>query len=86
MRAAAVLAPLLALAACGDYVPAVRADHGSASYRTDVAACQKQGSTEADRRAKAHGALFLSYPVSFPLLERRLIARCMHDRGYVDES
>lgn len=86
MRLPWLIVPIAALAGCGDYVPAVKADHDSPRYVADVAACQDQGDAEADKRAKKRGPYFLTYPVSFPLLERQAIDDCMHARGYVDED
>lgn len=80
------LALLAALAGCGDYEPVVRADHDSPRYAADVSACQTQGAADADRRVKARGPLFLTYPVSFPLMERRAITDCMAGKGYVAED
>ena len=80
----AALGALLLAAGCGDYVPVVQADHDSPRYAADVEACQTQGANEADRRVKARGPLFLTYPVSFPIIEREQITACMHGRGYAD--
>jgi hypothetical protein len=80
----AAFAATLLLAGCGDYAPYVKADRDSPKFAADVAACQDQGAAEADRRAKARGPLFMTYPVSYPILERQQIAACMHARGYED--
>jgi hypothetical protein len=74
------------LAGCGDYDPPVLADHDSAAYQADLAACQQAGDTAADRRAKATFPMFVAYPVSLPWEQRVLISRCMAAKGYKDRS
>ena len=81
-RAAAILALLVLLAACGDYVPPVQADRASEKYRTDLAACQKTGDKEANRLSWSFFFNLASYPVSLPVLQRREISRCMTAKGY----
>lgn len=80
MRAGLLLA--LLLAGCGDFVPVVQADRDSPKFLSDLSACQTEGADAADRRVKARGPLFLTYPVSFPLTEREEITACMQKRGY----
>ena len=70
-------------AACGDYVPPVKADRDSAKYKADLAECQKTGDKEADRRAWAFFFNLMTYPVSLPVVQRRQITRCMTGKGYV---
>jgi hypothetical protein len=81
----ALLAALLTLAACA-YDPPMRADHQSAQYRADLKTCQKDGTAAADKRSKAFGYLFLSYPVSYPIVRRQEIRKCMQGRGYALSS
>ncbi len=51
---------LALLAGCGDYDPPVAADHDSAGYQADLAACQTSGDAAADRLAKATFPMFVS--------------------------
>ena len=74
------------LGGCGDYDPPVAADHESAAYQADLAACQQSGGDQADRRAKATFPMFASYPISWPIEQRVLISRCMAAKGYKDRS
>jgi hypothetical protein len=71
----------LVLAGCA-YDPPMRADHASASYQKDLAACQEAGDKEADRRVMASGILFLTYPVSLPIEQRIQTRKCMEGKGY----
>jgi hypothetical protein len=70
------------LAGCGDYDPPVTADHDSAGYQADLAACQTSGDAAADRLAKATFPMFVSYPISLPFEQRVQISRCMAAKGY----
>jgi hypothetical protein len=74
------------LGGCGDYDPPVVADHETAGYQADLAACQQAGDAAADRRAKATFPMFVAYPVSLPWEQRVLIGRCMAAKGYKDRS
>jgi hypothetical protein len=74
-------APLLALAACA-YTPADPAEAGRPAYRADLAACEQSASQEAHRRVLARGELFLTYPISLPILKRRELRKCMEAKGY----
>ncbi len=71
----------LALAGCA-YDPPMRADHASAQYRKDLAACQDAADKEAHRRVMASGILFLTYPVSLPIQRRIQTRKCMEGKGY----
>ena len=88
MRRAArrlLLLGLVPFGACA-YDPPMRADHGSAPYQTDLRTCRKDGTAAADKRTKAYGYLFLSYPVSYPIVRRQEIRKCMQGKGYVVAS
>jgi hypothetical protein len=74
-------APLLALAACA-YAPADPAEAARPAYRSDLAACEQSASQEAHRQVAARGELFLSYPISLPVLKRRELRKCMEAKGY----
>jgi hypothetical protein len=76
-----ILAVGFALAACA-YDPPMRADHASAAYQKDLAACQDAGEKEAHRRVMASGILFLTYPVSLPVEQRVQTRKCMEGKGY----
>lgn len=86
MRTMLALPVVLVLASCAAYDPPMRADHASAQYRADLATCQKDGTAAADKRSKAYGYLFLSYPVSYPFVRRDEIRKCMQGKGYVLSS
>lgn len=79
-RLAAVLAALLP-AACA-YDPPMKADHGAPAYRTALADCQKSGNAKASRDVNAFAKLWFTYPVSYPLRQRREIESCMVGKGY----
>jgi hypothetical protein len=82
----AAAAALALLAGCGDYDPPVAADHDSAGYQADLAACQTSGDAAADRLAKATFPMFVSYPISLPFEQRVQISRCMAAKGYKDRG
>jgi hypothetical protein len=77
----AVLLPL-ALAACS-YEPPNAADSAKPTYQADLIDCRAFGVTEGHRLAVAYGGLFLSYPISLPIVEWRQMRKCMARRGYV---
>jgi hypothetical protein len=85
MRRLLALTSALAVAACA-YDPPVRADHQSARYQADLVACRKEGTAAADKRTVAYGYLFLSYPISYPIVRREEIRKCMQGRGYALSS
>ena len=60
--------PLLGIAGCG-YTPADPAETARPTYRADLAACEKSADQEAHRRVAARGELFLTYPISLPVVE-----------------
>jgi hypothetical protein len=74
-------APLLAVVAC-TYAPADPAEEARPTYRSDLAACQQSASQEAHRRVVSLGELFLTYPISYPILKRRELRKCMDGKGY----
>jgi len=71
----------LVLAGCA-YDPPMRADHASAQYQKDLAACQEAGAKEAHRRVMASGILWMSYPISLPIERRIQTRKCMEGKGY----
>ena len=75
----------LGLASCA-YDPPMKADHAAAAYRKDLADCQTAGDKEAARRVMASGGLFLTYPVSLPIMQRIETRRCLERKGYHRES
>jgi hypothetical protein len=81
MRTLLALLPILTLAACA-YDPPMRADHAAPQYQADLRTCQKDGTTAADKRTHAYGYLFLSYPVSYPIVRHQEIRKCMEGKGY----
>ena len=76
---------LLALASCS-YSPPNQADLNRPAYKSDLAACEEFGNKEAHRRVTADGGLWLSYPISLPIEERRQVRKCMEAKGYVATS
>ncbi len=78
---AVLVAAVLVLSGCA-YDPPMKADHASAKYRADLAACQESGDREANRRVKARGILFLTYPMSLPIERRVQTRRCLEGKGY----
>jgi hypothetical protein len=76
-----ILVSGLVLTGCA-YDPPMRADHASAQYQKDLAACQDAGAKEANRRVMASGILFLTYPVSLPIERRIQTRKCMEGKGY----
>ncbi len=75
----------LGFASCA-YDPAMKADHASVPYRKDLADCQAAGDKEAERRVIASGGLFLTYPISYPIMRRIETRRCLERKGYHQES
>ena len=75
----------LGLASCA-YDPPMKVDHASATYRRNLADCQTAGDQEAERRVLASGGLFLTYPVSLPIMERIETRRCLERKGYHREG
>jgi hypothetical protein len=76
-----IAVPLLAVAACG-YTPPNAADANRPTYQSDLAACQASGDKEAHRLVMTKGGLFLTYPISLPIEERRQTSKCMEMKGY----
>jgi len=76
---------LLALAGCS-YSPPNPADLNRPTYQSDLAACEEAGDKEAHRRVMASGNLWLSYPISLPIEERRQVSKCMEAKGYAASS
>jgi len=76
---------LLALAGCS-YSPPNQADLNRPTYQSDLAACEDAGDKEAHRRVMASGNLWLSYPISLPIEERRQVRKCMEAKGYAASS
>ncbi len=85
MRAFVAMATACLLAACA-YDPPMQADHISAAYQTDLAACQESGSNEAHRRVMATFPLFATYPISLPIEIRVQTRRCLEAKGYKLET
>jgi hypothetical protein len=79
MRTRLVLALGLALSGCG-IAPPPGADQ--AKFAADLKSCEEAGDKEAHRRVMARGLLFMTYPVSLPILERRQRSECMARKGY----
>lgn len=79
------ISPLLAVAACGGYAPANPTDTTKPSYQSDLAECQAFGDKEGYRLVMSKGPLFLIYPISLPIMERRQTAKCMDGKGYAAE-
>jgi hypothetical protein len=75
----------LGLASCA-YDPPMQADHAAASYRKNLAECQTAGGKEASRRVMASGGLFLTYPISLPIMQRIETRRCLERKGYHRDS
>jgi len=75
------MGPLLGVAACG-YAPPNPADTARPSYAADLAACQTSGDKEAHRLVMSRGGLFLTYPISLPIVEARQTGKCMDGKGY----
>jgi hypothetical protein len=76
------IAPLLAVAACG-YSPPNAADAARPAYRSDLAACQDSGDKEAHHLVMNRGGYFLTYPISFFVVEHNQVRKCMVGKGYV---
>ena len=76
-----LISPLLAVAACG-YAPANPADTAKPTYQSDLAACQTSGDKEAHRLVMSRGGLFLTYPISLPIVQARQTRKCMDGKGY----
>lgn len=64
------------------YDPGMRDDHPAQQYHADLAACRESGDKEAHRRVMARGLLFMTYPVSLPIVRRIQIRACMEGKGY----
>jgi hypothetical protein len=80
-----LLSPLPAVAACG-YTPPNPTDTAKPTYQSDLAACQTSGDKEAHRLVMSKGGLFLTYPISLPIVEARQIRKCMDGKGYAARS
>ncbi len=71
----------LALSGCA-FDPPMKADHASATYRTDLRACQKSAHKAANAHVLSRGILFLTYPVSLPIVQRARTRQCLEAKGY----
>jgi hypothetical protein len=78
-----LMGPLLAVAACGGYT---QADTARPTYAADLTACQTSGDKEAHRLAMSRGGLFLTYPISLPIVEHIQTHKCMAGKGYAAAS
>jgi hypothetical protein len=76
-----LLVSLLGVAACS-YAPPNVADESRPSYQTDLAACQASGEKAAHHLVMTKGGLFLTYPISLPIEEKRQTTKCMDAKGY----
>jgi hypothetical protein len=76
---------LVLLAACS-YAPPNRADLTRPTYQADLDACQTSGNKEAHQLVTANGSLWLSYPISLPIEERRQVHKCMEGKGNVPSA
>jgi hypothetical protein len=81
IRSLLLTSSLLGVAGCG-YTPANPADTEKPAYQSDLAACQTTGDKEAHRLVMSRGGLFLTYPISLPIEERRQTGKCMDAKGY----
>jgi hypothetical protein len=77
-----LIGPLLAVTACGGYSPPRSADTARPTYQADLVACETSGDKEAHRWVMSRGGLFLTYPISLPIVEARETRKCMDGKGY----
>ncbi len=82
----AFIAAAACLVAGCAYDPPMQADHDSAAYQADRAACQDKGSEAAYKRAVATFPLFVTYPISLPILIRIETRKCLEAKGYKLET
>jgi hypothetical protein len=80
-RRAVGLLVIVTLAGCG-YSPPNEADTARPSYQSDLTACQGSGDKEAHRLVMSRGGLFLTYPISLPIVESIQMRKCMDGKGY----
>lgn len=69
------------LAGCS-YEPALQSAP-KPGYSADLGACRETAEKAADRRVITRGYLYFSYPVSYPLIERAELRKCLESKGYV---
>lgn len=69
------------LAGCG-YTPPNAADTARPTYQSDLTACQDAGDKEAHRLVMSRGGLFMTYPISLPIVESIQTGKCMDGKGY----
>jgi hypothetical protein len=69
------------LAACG-YSPPNSADAARPTYQSDLTACQEAGDKAAHHLVMSRGGLFLTYPISLPIVESIQTRKCMDGKGY----
>lgn len=69
------------LAGCG-YAPPNAADATRPTYRSDLAACREAGDKEAHHLVMSRGGLFITYPISLPIVESIQTRKCMDGKGY----
>ncbi|MCL2429766.1 MAG: hypothetical protein FWD12_11085 [Alphaproteobacteria bacterium] len=69
------------LAGCA-YDPGMQGHHPAQAYHADLVACRQTGSREAHRRVMSFGMLFLTYPISLPIVRRIQVRQCLAGRGY----
>lgn len=74
----ALSAPLLG--GCS-YQPTV-AGAPKPEFAADLGACRDTAEKAAHHRVISHGYYYFSYPVSYPLIERSELRRCLKDKGY----
>ena len=73
---------LIALASACAYDPPVAGDRSSSKFQADLAECRATGTKAAHHAVISRGLLFMTYPISFPLIERRQTRQCMVTKGY----
>ena len=69
------------LAGCG-YTPPNAADAARPSYQADLSACQEAGDKAAHHLVMSRGGLFITYPISLPIVESIQTHKCMDGKGY----
>src|SRR3954447_11868265 len=80
IRGILALVPVLA-AGCA-YDPPVAGDRRSAGFQADLAACRDVAEKNAYHAVIGRGPLFMTYPISYPLIKRREIRTCMVSKGH----
>ena len=76
---------VLPVAACA-YDPPVKGDRQSAAFQANLASCRDTGGKAAYHDVISRGPLFMTYPISLPLLKRSETRKCMVGKGYQLEN